>query len=134
MLTELRTKSQITIPKDIVMKMGLREGDKLEIVEKDGVIELMPVAVYPKKYLDELRSEIRPDSIQINDHIAVIAVVGRKMAFRVGTSGKIFAALGKAGINIRMISQGPDELNIIVGVDTKDFAPAIQVLYNSFVK
>ena len=58
MLTELRTKSQITIPKDIVMKMGLREGDKLEIVEKDGVIELMPVAVYPKKYLDELRSEI----------------------------------------------------------------------------
>ena len=84
--------------------------------------------------LDELRSEIRPDSIQINDHIAVIAVVGRKMAFRVGTSGKIFAALGKAGINIRMISQGPDELNIIVGVDTKDFAPAIQVLYNSFVK
>ena len=49
MLTELRTKSQITIPKDIVMKMGLREGDKLEIVEKDGVIELMPVAVYPQK-------------------------------------------------------------------------------------
>lgn len=33
-----------------------------------------------------------------------------------------------------MISQGPDELNIIVGVDTKDLAPAIQVLYNSFVK
>ena len=58
MLTELRTKSQITIPKDIVQKMGLREGDKLEIVEKDGVIELMPVAVYPKKYLDELRGEI----------------------------------------------------------------------------
>ena len=47
MLTELRTKSQITIPKDIVMKMGLREGDKLEIVEKDGVIELMPVAEHP---------------------------------------------------------------------------------------
>ena len=56
MLTELRTKSQITIPKDIVMKMGLREGDKLEIVEKDGVIELMPVAVYPKKYLDSTKA------------------------------------------------------------------------------
>ena len=40
MLTELRTKSQITIPKDIVMKMGLREGDKLEIVEKDGVAKI----------------------------------------------------------------------------------------------
>ena len=58
MLTELRAKSQITIPRDIVQKMGLAEGDKLEIVEKDGVIELMPVAVYPKKYLEKLRGEI----------------------------------------------------------------------------
>ena len=93
-------------------------------------------ALTPNQYslLDELRSEIRPDSIQINDHIAVIAVVGRKMAFRVGTSGKIFAALGKAGINIRMISQGPDELNIIVGVNNDDFESCVRVLYNSFVK
>ena len=51
MLTELRTKSQITIPKDIVARLGLHEGDKLEIVEKDGTIQIMPVAVYPKKYL-----------------------------------------------------------------------------------
>lgn len=65
MLTELRAKSQITIPKDIVMKMGLAEGDKLEIIEKDGVIELMPVAVYPKKYLDELRSEINEAKAQV---------------------------------------------------------------------
>ena len=54
MLTELRTKSQITIPKDIVARLGLHEGDKLEIVEKDGTIQIMPVAVYPKKYLDEI--------------------------------------------------------------------------------
>ena len=56
------------------------------------------------------------------------------MAFRPGTSGKVFAALGKAGVNIRMINQGPDELNIIFGVDNKDFADSIRVLYNSFVK
>ena len=46
----------------------------------------------------------------------------------------IFAALGKAGINIRMISQGPDELNIIVGVNNDDFESCVRVLYNSFVK
>ncbi|MGM9523189.1 MAG: ACT domain-containing protein, partial [Faecousia sp.] len=55
-------------------------------------------------------------------------------AFRAGTSGKIFAALGAQGINIRMISQGPDELNILVGVDNKDYAETIRVLYNAFVK
>ena len=56
------------------------------------------------------------------------------MASRKGTSGEIFATLGKNGINIRMISQGAQELNIIVGVDDKDFANTVRVLYNSFVK
>ena len=84
--------------------------------------------------LGELEKQLRPDNLHVTENISIVAAVGRKMAFRPGTSGRIFAALGEHGINIRMISQGPDELNIIVGVDTKDFAPAIQVLYNSFVK
>lgn len=58
MLVELRQKSQITIPKEIVEALGLAEGDKLDIFEKDGAICIMPVVVYPKKYLDELREEI----------------------------------------------------------------------------
>lgn len=58
MLAELRQKSQITIPKEIIVKLGLSEGDKLDIFEKDGTICMMPVVVYPKKYLDELREEI----------------------------------------------------------------------------
>lgn len=58
MLAELRQKAQVTIPKEIIVKLGLSEGDKLDIFEKDGSICLMPVAVYPKKYLDELREEI----------------------------------------------------------------------------
>lgn len=84
--------------------------------------------------LGELEKQLHPDNLHVTENISIVAAVGRKMAFRPGTSGRIFAALGEHGINIRMISQGPDELNIIVGVDTKDFAPAIQVLYNSFVK
>ena len=58
MLAELRVKSQITIPKEIITALGLSEGDKLDIFEKDGMICLMPVVVYPKKYMDELRSEL----------------------------------------------------------------------------
>ena len=58
MLAELRPKAQITIPKEIIVKLGLSEGDKLDIFEKDGSICIMPVAVYPKKYLNELREEI----------------------------------------------------------------------------
>ncbi|MCM1131277.1 MAG: AbrB/MazE/SpoVT family DNA-binding domain-containing protein [Roseburia sp.] len=58
MLVELRTKSQITIPKEIVTSLGLAEGDKLDVYEYDGVICLMPVTVYPKGYVDKLHNEI----------------------------------------------------------------------------
>jgi AbrB family looped-hinge helix DNA binding protein len=58
MISVLRKKSQVTIPKDIVKNLGLSEGDQLEISEEDGVIRIMPVAVYPKKYIEELREEI----------------------------------------------------------------------------
>ena len=51
-----------------------------------------------------------------------------------GISGKLFGALGKAGINIRFITQSPDELNIIFGVENKDFKRSIQVLYDKFAK
>lgn len=65
MLAELRAKSQITIPKELVDKLGLSAGDKLDLYEKDGIICIMPVVVYPKKYLDELREEIEETKARI---------------------------------------------------------------------
>ena len=103
----------------------------------DNVSLVMPTTKIQKKLyaiLAEIQQEIKPDRLEVLDNISVVAAVGHRMAFRPGVSGKIFAALGKAGINIRMINQGPDELNIIFGVDNKDFEQAIRVLYNSFVK
>ena len=82
--------------------------------------------------LGELERSIKPDHIKTEADLAVVAAVGRRMAFRPGISGKIFAALGENGVNIRMITQGPEELNIIVGVEEKDFEQAIRVLYSSF--
>ena len=102
----------------------------------DNVSVVMPTAAIEKKLytiMAEIQKEAEPDSLEVHHQIAVVAAVGRKMAFRPGISGKIFAALGDSGINIRMINQGPDELNIIFGVDNKDFQNAIRVLYNSFV-
>jgi aspartate kinase len=56
------------------------------------------------------------------------------MAYQPGSSGALFAALGQNGINIRMITQGPEELNIIVGVNNADFEKTVRVIYDSFVK
>ena len=101
----------------------------------DNVSVVLPTeAIASSLYtiLGEIQKEVEPDTLDVHDQIAIVAAVGRKMAYRPGISGKIFAALGEAGINIRMINQGPDELNIIFGVDNRDFKAAIRVLYNSF--
>ena len=84
--------------------------------------------------IGELETEIEPNKIDVIEDIAIIAVVGRNMAFKPGTSGTLFAAMGESGINIRMISQGPEERNIIVGVDSSDYEKTIRVLYDSFIK
>ena len=59
MLAELRTRSQITIPKQIVVSLGLSEGDQLDIFEKDGMVCMVPVVTYPKKYVEELKKEVK---------------------------------------------------------------------------
>lgn len=103
--------------------------DTVSIVVESSHVE---EALY--NILADIQQEIKPDYVDVFDEIAVITAVGRKMAYNPGISGKLFATLGKAGINIRMIMQGPDELNIIFGVENKDYKQAIRVLYDSFVK
>ena len=92
------------------------------------------VKPYLFSIIEEIESFCGPDSVKVTDGISLIACVGRRMVFRPGISGRLFATLGENNINIRMISQGPEELNIIVGVDDRDFEKTIQVLYNSFTR
>ena len=98
--------------------------------------------VCDKKYVEDCLQDIveeidrkyKPDSIVVHDDIALIATVGRGMSSRPGTSAKLFGALAKAGINIRMIDQGSSEMNIIVGVDNNDYKEAIRAIYSEFVE
>ena len=101
----------------------------------DTVSLVMPtetIAPHLYQVLAEIQQEVEPDSLEVMDQVAIVAAVGHRMAARPGISGKIFSALGKADINIKLINQGPDELTIILGVDNQNFAEAIRVLYDSF--
>ena len=84
------------------------------------------------EFISQLTSELEPDILTVTKDLAIIAVVGRRMAYHPGTSGMLFKALGDNGINIRMIEQGADELSIIVGVENIEFEHAIRVMYESF--
>lgn len=121
-----------------MLKVLVRHNISVDYVPNgiDNVSVVLPTATIEKNLytiMAEIQQEAEPDSLEVHHNIAIVAAVGRKMANRPGISGKLFAALGESGINIRMINQGPDELNIIFGVDNEDFKEAIRVLYNSFI-
>ena len=103
-------------------------------------IDTMTIVVHEDEFLHKEQRVVsaihrlaQPDSIEIESNLALIAVVGRGMKSASGTAGKLFSALAEKRINIRMIDQGSSELNIIIGVENKDFEEAIRAIYNKFV-
>ena len=76
---------------------------------------------------------VHPDVVEMESDLALIAVVGRGMKSTRGTAGRIFSALAHANVNVRMIDQGSSELNIIIGVENRDFETAVRAIYDIFV-
>ncbi len=87
-----------------------------------------------EKVMNAIVRAVKPDSVFIEDELALIAVVGRGMVKAKGTAARVCDALARADINIRMIDQGSSELNIIVGVDDEAYEDALRAIYAEFVK
>ena len=82
----------------------------------------------------EMVKTVNPDSITLVENLALIAVVGRGMVNTEGTAARVFTALARENVNIRMIDQGSSEINIIVAVEEKNYEKTINTIYNEFVK
>ena len=83
--------------------------------------------------VEEFERQLKPDTIEVFEDMALIATVGHGMSYRPGVAAKLFVALAQENVNIRMIDQGSSEMNIIVGVENKDFETAIKAIYRAFV-
>ena len=141
--------SVITIEKDM-MNAEIGFGRKvLEVLEDNEIsfehlpsgIDNMSVVVATaalenrrERVLASIQRAVRPDYLGIEDHFALIAVVGRGMVKSRGTAARVFDALADSRINIRMIDQGSSESSIIVGIEEHDFELAHKAIYNEFVK
>ena len=84
--------------------------------------------------INRINELCQPDHIEISSGLALIATVGRGMVRTPGTAARLFGALARAGVNVRMIDQGSSELNIIVGVDIPEFENAVRAIYEEFVE
>jgi aspartate kinase len=70
--------------------------------------------------------------INVNDDVAVIAVVGSGMRGIKGVAAKVFGAVAKYGINVIMIAQGSSELNLAFVVNDSDCEQAVRALHDEF--
>ena len=141
--------SVITLEKDM-MNSEVGFGRRvLEVFEKENIsfehlpsgVDTMSVIVstdvlegHRGRIIKELEEAVKPDSVTIDDGIALVAVVGRGMRNAKGTAARVFKAIAEKDINIRMIDQGSSELNIIIGVNDAEFQAAINAIYHEFVK
>ena len=141
--------SVINIEKDM-MNSEIGFGRRvLEVLEKYNIsfehlpsgIDTMGVIVATSelegkrdKILNSIYREVDPDSLSIEDGIALLAVVGRGMIKAKGTAARVFGAMANASINIRMIDQGSSEISIILGIEEVDFEKALGAIYGEFVK
>ena len=116
------------------------EDNEISFEHMPSGIDTMTIVVHEDEFIEKEQKVVsaihrlaKPDSIEIESDLALIAVVGRGMKSTRGTAGRIFSALAHAHVNVRMIDQGSSELNIIIGVENKDFETALQAIYDIFV-
>ena len=101
--------------------------DNLTVVLNDADIKGKMDQLY-----HEIRTELKPDTVEIASSIALIATVGHGMARTLGVAARLFTALSEAGVSSRIIDQSPKEMNLIVGVDQRDFETAVRAIYRAF--
>ena len=68
----------------------------------------------------------------IEENLSVLAIVGENMKKTPGMAGRLFAALGRNGINVRAIAQGSSEYNISVIIGKEDLAKALNAVHDAF--
>lgn len=138
----------VTIEKDM-MNSELGFGRRvLEAFEDHGIsfehmpsgIDTMSIIVHKdefeaveKEVILDIETACRPDKVEIDRDVALLAVVGRGMKSQRGTAARIFAALAHAKVNVKMIDQGSSELNVIVGIAGDDFETSVKAVYDIFV-
>ena len=120
----------------------------LQVFEDQGIsfehvpsgIDTMTIYVHQDEFEEKeqqviagIHRAVQPDFVEMESDLALIAVVGRGMKSQRGTAARVFAALAHAHVNVKMIDQGSSELNIIIGVENRDFETALKAIYDIFV-
>ena len=118
---------------------GILESHGVSFEHAPSGIDTMSVIVSDEQLkgktqaiVGDIKRELVTDRVEVMTGFALIATVGEGMAYHPGIASRLFGALAAEGINIRIIDQGSSEINIIVGVEAKDYEKAVRAIYGAF--
>ena len=89
--------------------------------------------IHKQELLDAIEEQLKPDTLIVREDLAMIAVVGESDADYQGSTVAILGAVSGAGIDLNTINQGAGSLNLIIGVEEKDYEKAVRAIYNSIL-
>ena len=98
------------------------------------VVEEKALLPHRDEILHRIEELAHPDQLTLHSGLALIATVGRGMVQNYGIAARLFTALSNHGISVRTIDQGSSEMNIIIGVDEKQFENAVDAIYDAFIR
>lgn len=101
--------------------------DTVSIIVKDDEIKGKGEAI-----LEAIERQLAPDDLSLTTGLAIIATVGQGMNHHVGVAARLTGAIAGAGVNLRVIDQGSSEMNIIIGVESRDLENAVRAIYEAF--
>lgn len=93
-------------------------------------VEASRIAIAEEFQFELSLNKVNP--LEVEEKLAIVALVGDKMRDHVGISGQMFAALGENGVNIKAIAQGSSERNITVVIQERHLKKSLNVLHESF--
>jgi aspartate kinase len=114
-----------------------RENITLLMVSQSSSMSNVSLAVQSasaERTVAALRTPLagRQLQVDIQEGVAVLAIVGAGMRGTKGVAARLFGALATEDINILMISQGSSELNISVAIEEKDVDAATREVHGAF--
>jgi bifunctional aspartokinase / homoserine dehydrogenase 1 len=120
-----------------------REGVNIIMISQassEHTISLVFKAGEADRALDALRGELvleietgRLEELELRRELVVISVIGENMRGTPGIAGRIFSALGAAGVNVLVIAQGSSERNISFVVEGGQETAAIRTIHDAFL-
>jgi aspartate kinase len=121
---------------------GFLSGVFNALADHDVVVDLVSTSEVSISFTVDRQDEIEAakpalaklGKVAITPGRAILAAVGEGMKYAKGTSGRMFSALGDAGVNIEMISQGASEINISCVIKEEDVETGLRAVHRAFLE